>query len=379
MKKTLLSLALATFAFGSTLQAIDAKPTNPALLYWQAAAVLPQFTPDQTKALREMASGRQPFDATVAAKTLSDGKDALRLVLKAANSSVPCDWGLPMEEGPFMALPHVSKMQEMASISILQAEALFAGGKTREGLDWLIVAHRLARHAGAGDLLISNLVQSAIETNALRAAARHCLAWDADTRKTYAALLKTLPPLHTTQAAYGGESALIDWLDTRFTVAGTSKEQIEELLKLMEGSDKTQDKEALRAQLTPEGVKAAVAELRAFQAHVQAALGEPWPQCHAILKAEDEGAQHSTYYLVRSFVPVTVGVGDKQFSMATLHTMLDAALEHGAQLDEATAATYHDAFAGESLRWKKNADGTFTLQTAQQHPEGKDLALQFGK
>ncbi|MEI9893518.1 MAG: hypothetical protein WDN28_06365 [Chthoniobacter sp.] len=133
MKTTLLTLAFATFTFAPGLRAEDAKPTNPALLYWQAAAILPQLTPGQAKEVRDVAYGRKPFDAAAAATILSDSKSSLRLAMKAANSPVPCDWGLPTEDGPFMALPHVSKLQEMASIAILQAETLFADGKVKEG------------------------------------------------------------------------------------------------------------------------------------------------------------------------------------------------------------------------------------------------------
>ncbi|MEP6671752.1 MAG: hypothetical protein ABJF10_21510 [Chthoniobacter sp.] len=378
MKYTLLTFTFATLTFASPLRALDSRPTNPALLYWQAAAIRPQLTPEQAKEVHEVVAGRKPYDAMAAAKILSDSKSSLLLAFKAADSTVPCDWGMPVEDGPFMALPHVSKMQEMGAVAILQAEDFFAEGKVKEGLDYLLLTHRLARHAGAGDMLISNLVQYAIETNALRAAARHCLAWDADTRKTYAAQLKTLPPLHTTQAAYGGESAFIDWLDTRFSVAGADKTQVEELLN-MEGTDKWKAKEALLKEFTPEGVKAFVAEMRSLQLRAQAGLGEAWPQCHAAMKAVDEDAQHSTFYVVRSMVAPTVNVGEKQFVIATLRTMLDAALEHGAQLDEATAATYHDAFTGDPLRFKKDADGTITLLTAQPHPAGKELSLKFGK
>ena len=117
-----------------------------------------------------------------------------------------------MEEGPETPLPHLSKMQEMAGLAVLKAESLFAQGQTKEGIQWLLTTHRMARHAGAGDFLVSFLVQNLIETNAIRTAARHCLAWDEATRQAYASTLQTLPPLHTAQEAFRGERVLIDWI-----------------------------------------------------------------------------------------------------------------------------------------------------------------------
>ena len=249
-------------------------------------------------------------------------------------------------------------------------------------------AHRMAmRHAGVDNILISNLVQASIETNALRAAGRHCLAWDGSTRQSYATMLKTLPPLHTTQAAYDGERLLIDWMDRRFSGGTESvnealdflKTQVDDLLKSSKISDTPLDKEALAAELTPAAVKAALPEMRSLQSRTEAVLGKPWVQSQPELEALDDEAAHSPHLLVRSGFPVVMPIAEKQFIVATLRIMLDAALEHGPQLDEAAAATYHDALEGDPLRLKKNDDGSLTLLASHQHPAKKDLSLQLGK
>jgi len=381
MKTTLLILALGAFALASTLRAEETTrpPINPALLYWQAAAVLPKLTDDQAKDLGAMASGKIPFDAAKAQGLLTS-ESSLRLMQKAANSTAPCDWGLPTEDGPEMALPHTSKMLEMASLAILGAETSFASGKTKEGLDWLLTTQRMARHAGAGDLLISNLVQFAIETNAIRAAARHCLSWDPETRQSYTAMLQTLPPLHTTQAAYRGEHWLIDWVERKFTEPAESKADGEKFLQsIVAGGSKPEDKEALAAELAPGAIQAALAELRSLQSRTEAAAGKPWSKAEPELKALDEEAARSSHFLVRASYPTPASVAAKQYAIATMRTMLDAALQHGPQLDAAAAATYHDSFDGEPLLLKKAGDGALTLFASHQHPAGKDLSLQLGK
>jgi hypothetical protein len=276
-----------------------------------------------------------------------------------------------------MAMPHTSKMIEMGGIAILKAEALFAEGKTREGLDWLIIAHRMARHAGAGDVLISNLVQIAIEGNALRAAARHSLSWDQETRHTYAGMLQALPPLHSTQAAFGGENIFVDWIENKFNGA-RSKDDAEKLLKSLFGEFKPEDEPALAAELAPGALHEALAELRTLERRTATALGKPWPQAQPEIQKINDEASHSSHYLVRVSFPTITNVADKQYVIATLRTMLDAALEHGPQLNEAAAASYHDAFAGDPLQLQKN-DGTLTLTTAHEYRPGKNVSLKLGK
>ena len=381
MKTNLIAFALAVLTFSSTLCADEFThpPINPALLYWQAAATLPKLTDNQAKDLRAMAAGITPFDAAKV-KDLRADKWSLHLMQKAANSPAPCDWGMPTEDGPDMALPHTAKIMEMSYLAIVEAESSFAEGKTRDGLDWLIITHRMARHAGAGDVLISNLVQFAIETNALRAAARHCLNWDEQTRQAYASMLEALPPLHTTQKAYRSEEILTEWVEHKFQAGG--KAEIEKLAGVVASSGgnpmKPEEKAALEANLEPAAFQASIAEWRSLQSRVAAAMGKPWPQAQPELQKLNDEATHSSYYIVRTSIPTILGVAEKQYVIATLHTMLDAALKHGPQLDEATAASYHDAFAGDPLHVQKN-DGTLTLATAHEYRAGKNVSLQFGK
>jgi hypothetical protein len=381
MKTNLITLALAALTFSSTLRAdeLTHPPINPALLYWQTAALLPKLTDDRAKDLRAMATGNVPFDATKAKDLLPD-KSSQHMLQKAANSAAPCDWGLPTEDGPYMALPHTSKMMEMAYMAVLEAESSFADGQIPEGLNWLIVAHRMARHAGAGDLLITNLVQFAIEANAMRAAAHHCLNWDEQTRQAYAATLESLPPLHTTQKAYRGEQMYTDWMEHQFQMGG--KAEIEKLRQVVANSGgspiKPEDKAALESNLEPAAFHAGLAEWRSLIGQIAAAIGKPWPQAQPELQKLNDEATHSSYYLVRSGIPAIVGVAEKQYVIATMHTMLDAVLKHGSQLDEATAANYHDSFAGEPLHFQKN-DGTLILATAHEYRAGKTVSLQFGK
>ena len=377
MKTQLLALTFTALTLTPTFCAVDSKSINPALLYWQAASELSQLSNDQAKELADVAAGQHAFDATKDNDLLKSGI-ALRLLRKAADSTADCDWGLPIEDGPATVLPHLAKMRQMSSLAIVQAEASFAEGKVKEGIDWLLTAHRMARHAGAGDLLINYLVQMAMENSAIHAAARHCLEWDAQTRHYYAAALKPLPPLHSAQAAFQGERIFIDWVERHVAADGKPDTELQAAMASAEIS-KPGDKEALASTLSSGVTKSAITTWRDLQSRMATAFGKPWPQAQPELKTLTDEAASSPHVLIRIAFPTTTTVAEKDFIITTLHTMLDAALEHGPKLDEATAATYHDSLEGEPLRLQKDANGTLTLSTAREHPAGKDLSLKFGK
>lgn len=371
MKVVLIAL---TVTIASALYAEDSKPINPALLYWQAASELPQLTDDQAKELTFVANGMSPFDAAKD-KELLKSELTFRMLRKATDSSATCDWGLATEDGPGMILPHVSKMREMSNLAILRAEALFADGKVKEGTDWLLISHRMARHVGAGDLLVSYLIQEIMEIATIRAAGRHCLTWDAPTRHDYAAALKALPPLHSAQAAFNGELIFIDWVERHTAADGRPDTQLQAAITIAE-TNKLADKEALA---TLHVTKAAIAAWRDLQSRVDTAFGKAWPQAQPELETLTAEAANSPHLLVRIAFPTTTKVVEHGFTTDTLRTMLEAALQHGDQLDEATASTYHDSFNGEPLRLQKAANGALTLVAAPHRPAGTDLTLELGK
>ena len=120
-------------------------------------------------------------------------------------------------------------------------------------------------------------------------------------------------------------------------------------------------------------------EWRGLQSRLEAAFGKPWAKSQAEIKALTDEAAHSPHLLLRLAFPASTGVLEKWFTVATLRTMLDAALQHGPQLDAAAAGAYRDALEGDPLQWKQGDNGTSTLAAAHPHPAGKDISLQLGK
>jgi len=380
--KLILSTTIAVFTLASCVLAEEVKypPINPALIYWQSAALMPDLKGEKSNLVRDITTGKKPFDATKAEAILSDSGAALRLFARAADSTVPCDWGLQAQDGPAMPLPHVSKIMELSRVAILKADSLFTEGKTSEGIEWLLTVHRAARHAGAGDLLISALVQFSMETSAMKTGALHCLAWDEGARKKYADGLKALPPLHSLQDAFRGEMYSIDWIERHFQPADPKASQaLLDQLGNKPGSEFEAQIKLLQEQLVSGSGPKIIAEMRDFNRRTREAIGKPWKEGQVELQKVAEEVQHGNILTRITFAETSTNLNAKQFEIATLRTMLDAALQYGPKLDEAAAAGFKDAFDGEPLVLKKADDGSLTLTTAKQYKKGKDIELKLGK
>ncbi len=281
-----------------------------------------------------------------------------------------------------MLLPHLSKMQELSNIACLKAEGLFAQGQTAEAIDWLLDSHRAARDVGAGGLLISFLLQLAVDENTMRAAARHCLGWDERTRRTYTARLKALPPLHSLLESYRGEFYLAEWLDRLTKLPEPERGQrIRDLVPTLAGSNSTgqAEKEKYVEAFTPESLQRSLAELRKLHQKTVESLGKSWRESRPELNELGGAAQQSELPIVKLSYPAMNSLSDRDAAAATLRTMLQAALEHGAEIDATIAATYHDAFDGAPLRVTKNGDGSITLLASNPKTHGKDIELKLAK
>ena len=375
--KTNISLACATFLLLPTLRAEQIKypPINPALLYWQAAAQLPKFSDEQVTEINEIAAGKRPADP---AKIESLGlRSAEGLLRNAAASSAPCDWGLVREDGPEMKMPHLYKMKQMANIAVVLGEARLADGKTAEGLEWLLSAHRIARHSGAGETLISYLVQIAIESGALQAAARHCLGWDETTRRDYARKLKELPPLRSLEEGYRGELTFVNWFERLGQLS--ESERAEKIRVLFAGGADEKYSQELRSLVNAENLSKEVALLREFHRRISTAFAKPWTEAETEVAAIAEAVQRSGSVLLKAIFPSLGPILHKGPELATRQTMLDLALRRGVRIDEADAAATHDAFGGQPLRLKKAADGALSLVAAEQSPNAKIIELKLGR
>ena len=86
MKSKVLALVLAALSILTALRSeeIEYQPINPALLYWQAAALLPKLSDEGAKLLQEISSGRKPVQPATVGALFSTAAELL--FRKATNS-----------------------------------------------------------------------------------------------------------------------------------------------------------------------------------------------------------------------------------------------------------------------------------------------------
>ena len=384
MRMQPLTFATLTFCLlSNVVRAQDAslhRPINPALLYWQAAAQLSPTDDKQAAELSEIAAGRLPADPAKIERFHTG--TAKELIRKAAWSTAPCDWGLPLEEGPGTNLPHISKLRQLVILAVAEGEVAFAAGQPDQGRDWLLITHRMARHVGVDGSLVGVLLQYGIDDLALRAAARHCLSWDEKSREDYAERLDELPRFQFLPTVYQHDCEIYnDWIERLSRLDGPGRQQAMQAAFPRGGANlaTASSKPLNPADWDLSMWQKELASLRTYQSKVTAMIGRPWKECHLEMDALEQAAEKSLFYFYPLVASIPGSLVRKKFNNATLHTMLDLALRCGAQINEAAAATSRDSFEEEPLHLKTAKGGAIVLAATNQHPAGENVELRLGK
>lgn len=153
--------------------AAEESTPNAALAYWQAFATLPTTNKEQDEVLSQVTS---PLDKHAAA-LIEKGQGSMKSFHRA--TAMPnCDWGLEFSAGPHMVMPHLSKARQMARFAALHARKQFADGNQDAALETLGDLFVMTRHTGGDSVLISLLVQYAIESMTFELTAYHLLDLD---------------------------------------------------------------------------------------------------------------------------------------------------------------------------------------------------------
>ena len=134
---------------------------NPALLYYRAFLLAPDLSP----------ADRDLFTTNWQGQTLPErlgklvaGYDSqFKLVREAAQQRVPCDWGIDMSPGPAVILPHLNRARAVARAARLRAIWDLQHGNQVGARDDLLAAFVLGRNVSRDGILISALVQIAME------------------------------------------------------------------------------------------------------------------------------------------------------------------------------------------------------------------------
>jgi hypothetical protein len=209
------ALTLATMLLVLPWESVFADPppdldANAALRYWQAFAQLPKFTDAQEHKLRDEYL-TMPLDAH--ARDLVARSDyAFRMMHRAA--AMPrCAWGLSLDEGIELLLPHAQAARTLATLACLRARIRFAEGRNEDAVADILDAMTVGRHVSVDGSLITVLVNYAIERQASETLALDLSRLDAQAIRNLKTRLVALPPPGSPARALVSfeEKAGLDW------------------------------------------------------------------------------------------------------------------------------------------------------------------------
>ena len=193
--KKIWALILASGVMG--IQSLSAAETfrtdiNPALLYHQGFALRPELSQaDHDYLFTNEWRGRVLDDRFLA--LIPTYKNSFKLFRRAAKAQVPCDWGLDLSDGPNALLPGLAKAKLAAQTARLRVMWHLQNGLPDEARDDLLAALVLGRQLPTDRVLISTLVQFAIENIVASIIAENFYQLPPDTLAEIAAGLESAP------------------------------------------------------------------------------------------------------------------------------------------------------------------------------------------
>jgi hypothetical protein len=184
---------------------------NPALLYYRALLMPVEPFSDADWNYLALKKGKEQKLPERFAKTLASYDNQFLLLRQAAHATVPCDWGIDLNPGPNIALPHLARAKAACQAAQLRAVWALEHGRQQDALDDLLTAFVLGRNVATDGLLISAFVQCAIEEIDYATAAQHFGEFSPATLKQLVNGFDAAPARRTMAACMASEKFLGDW------------------------------------------------------------------------------------------------------------------------------------------------------------------------
>ena len=199
MKSILLPLLFLTGSLGAVGGEQFRTDINPALRYHQAFLVAPDLSQADRDFLFTNDWRGQRLPERVG-ELLARYDNQFKLVRQAAQAVVPCDWGIDMSPGPATLLPHLARCKAIAQTARLRAMWFLQTRQPTEARDDLLAAFALGRNAARDGVLISALVQIAVENIVCSTVAENFYLFPPEILKQLADGFEAAPPRGTMAA-----------------------------------------------------------------------------------------------------------------------------------------------------------------------------------
>ena len=346
---------------------------NAALAYWRAFASLPKLDDKQNQAMLSfLEKGGSITDDL--AEIVQSGDAAVRELYHGA-AHVNCDWGIALEDGPAALLPHLGEARKLGRLACLRVRVRFEQGKDKEAVEDLAAVMTLARHAGSDGLLISLLVQIAIESSAVEQAASYLPKMDPPARVLLAERIARLPQSKTMADGMRMEKeALLEWVIRRLGQPD-GRQQVMALFP-----DPADPNATLLRKLTDAELRTGAEQLRVVYDQIIAWMALPPDdiESRSGALADQPGLNAAAKQLGGLLLPATIPARRSEAVYQTRLRMLSAGLAVVANGPDALMQDQYSDPLGQGPFEYIRTDGGFQLKSKLADRQQKPVTLNFG-
>ncbi|MCI0748346.1 MAG: hypothetical protein L0Y58_23315 [Verrucomicrobia subdivision 3 bacterium] len=314
---------------------------NPALLYHQAFLLAPDLSQDDRTFLFVTQWRSQAPDPRCV-NLITKYDNMFKLIRQAAHAQVPCDWGLDITDGPEALLPGLARAKNAAQVVWLRARQHLIDGKQEAARDELLAVIVMARNTSRDGVLISALVQIAIENIVTSFIAENFYRFTPQTLQELAAGLEATPARGPVRQCMAVEKySFCDWLIRKIqefdATSGGNHPVLHAKLREMWGKSLFDPEDKDRAFLdqflqatdgTANGLITYVRQLEPLYAEATEILGLPWAEFQVRQPEFAKKVEGHPNLLAAKFFPALEKAREREFAILAKLAMLQAAIRH---------------------------------------------------
>jgi len=314
---------------------------NPALLYHQAFTLTPELSPEDHAYLFTTEWRGSHLDDRFA-KLAAKYDNSFKLLRRAGYSRVSCDWGIDLTDGPEAMLTGLARAKLATQVACLRARYALQEGKEAEARDDLIAVFTLGRNVSKDGVLVSALVQIAIENIVTSFIADNFYRFSPETLRQFVAGFDAAPARGSIQQSISTEKhSFCDWYIRKIenfqaSNPGNQKATLDYIGEICRrnflGEDNPEpnfsDKLIKAAGGTPEGVIKYIKDLYPLYDELAVVVALPYDQYNARIKPLTDKISRHPNLLVEKFFPALEKCRYKEFGSMVRLAMLRAAVEH---------------------------------------------------
>jgi hypothetical protein len=337
LRAVLLVVAMSHMAVGAMSYRTD---INPALRYYQAFMEGLQVPEADRQYLMTNEWRGQRLESRFG-EILKKYDYEFRFVNEGAHSQISCDWGIDLTQGPDALLPGLAPAKSVAQITRLRSMWNLQNDRQEAARDEMISALVLARNLSRDGVLISALVQIAMENILTSVVAENFYQWRPDILKQILDGFDAAPPRGTIQQCIAGEKVAFEGWLLRTVIeiqsANAGKEEgamkaIRALFARVGGEDKPDfefaEKVVKAAGGTSDGVLSLIRELGPVYERVMALMSLPPAAFDGPMKQFMEVITTNSNPLLPMFFKVFENCRNKEFGIQVKMEMVRAGIEY---------------------------------------------------